>query len=127
MSILRSPLGRARGLGSSRSGSDHYWSQRITAVVLVPLSLWLVSSLITLSSGDVDSLRLWLAHPAHAAALLLTLYAGFWHGQLGMQVVIEDYIHTELTKHLVLIFTRGVAAFLAISATVSTLKLALGG
>lgn len=124
---LRSYLGRARGLGSSRSGSDHYWAQRITAVALIPLVLWLVVSLITVTSGDLASVKSWLGSPFNATLLLLTLLTGLWHGQLGMQVVIEDYVHAPLVKHLALIFTRLVAAFLAISVVISTLKLALGG
>ena len=124
---LRSPLGRARGLGSSRSGSDHYWAQRITAVALIPLSLWLVTSLITITASDLSSVKMWVSNPINTSLLLLTLISGLWHGQLGMQVVIEDYVHAPVVKHLALIFTRLVAAFLAISATVSTLKLALGG
>ena len=124
---LRSYLGRARGLGSSRSGSDHYWAQRITAVALIPLVLWLVVSLITVTSGDLASVKSWLGSPFNATLLLLTLITGLWHGQLGMQVVIEDYVHAPLVKHLALIFTRLVAAFLAISVVISTLKLALGG
>ena len=125
--ILRSPLGRARGFGSSRSGSDHYWAQRITAVALIPLSVWLVASLVTLTSSDLDVVKAWLSKPVNTSLMLLTFFAGLWHGQLGMQVVIEDYVHAPLVKHLALIFTRLVAAFLAISVTVSTLKIALGG
>ena len=124
---LRSPLGRARGLGSSRSGSDHYWAQRITAVALVPLALWFVASLITLTGSDLATVKAWICKPFNASALLLTVLTGIWHGLLGLQVVIEDYVHLPLGKHLGLIFIRLIAAFLAISVTLSTLKLALGG
>jgi len=125
--ILRSPLGRARGLGSSRSGSDHYWAQRITAVALVPLVVWFVVSLIVVTGSDLDAVKTWVGKPYNSTLLLLTLLTGIWHGLLGMQVVIEDYVHGALTKHLSLIFIRLVAAFLAISVSLSTLKLALGG
>lgn len=124
---LRSPLGRARGLGSSRSGLDTYWMQRLTAVTLVPLVLWFVISLIILTGADYDAAKAWVAKPFNAALLLLTLFAGLWHAALGLQVVVEDYVHAPLTKHLGLIAIRAVAAFLAISVALSTLKLALGG
>ena len=124
---LRSPLGRARGLGSSRSGSDHYWAQRVTAVALVPLVLWFVVSLITVTGSDLAGVKAWVGKPVNATLLLLTLLTGIWHGLLGLQVVIEDYVHTALVKHLSLILIRLIAAFLAISVTLSTLKLALGG
>jgi len=124
---LRSPLGRARGLGSSRSGSDHYWAQRVTAVALVPLVLWFVVSLITITSSDLVSVQEWVSKPYNATLLLLTLLTGIWHGLLGLQVVIEDYVHSPIGKHLSLIFLRLIAAFLAISVSISTLKLALGG
>ncbi len=125
--ILRSPLGRARGLGSSRSGSDHYWAQRLTAVALVPLVVWFVASLIVVTGSDLAAVKAWASKPYNSALLLLTLLTGIWHGLLGFQVVIEDYVHGALTKHLSLIFIRLVAAFLAISVSLSTLKLALGG
>lgn len=124
---LRSPLGRARGLGSSRSGMDAYWLQRLTAVVLVPLVLWFVVSLIVLTGSDYDAAKAWMGKPFNASLLLLTLFAGIWHAALGLQVVVEDYVHTPITKHLGLIAIRAVAAFLAISVALSTLKLALGG
>jgi succinate dehydrogenase / fumarate reductase, membrane anchor subunit len=124
---LRSPLGRARGLGSSRSGSDHYWAQRVTALALVPLVLWFVISLITVTGGDLGAVKAWLARPFNATLLLLTLLTGIWHGMLGLQVILEDYVHSALTKHFLLIFIRLIAAFLAISVAISTLKLALGG
>jgi len=125
--ILRSPLGRARGLGSSRSGSDHYWAQRVTAVALIPLVVWFVASLVAVTGGELAEIKIWASKSYNAALLLLTLLTGIWHGALGLQVVVEDYVHTAMTKHVALILIRLIAAFLAISVSLSTLKLALGG
>ena len=124
---LRTPLGRARGLGSARSGFEFYWAQRVTAVVLVPLIFWLVASVIRLTGAELDAVKMWLSQPFNAALLLLTLLAAIWHGMLGLQVVIEDYVHGALAKQFTLIAIRGIAAFLAISVSLSIFKLALGG
>jgi succinate dehydrogenase / fumarate reductase membrane anchor subunit len=96
-------------------------------VALVPLVVWFVVSLIVVTGSDLDAVKTWVGKPYNSTLLLLTLLTGIWHGLLGMQVVIEDYVHGALTKHLSLIFIRLVAAFLAISVSLSTLKLALGG
>ena len=93
----------------------------------MPLVLWFVVSLITVTGSDLAGVKAWVGKPVNATLLLLTLLTGIWHGLLGLQVVIEDYVHTALVKHLSLILIRLIAAFLAISVTLSTLKLALGG
>ena len=94
---MRSPLGRAIGLGSAKEGVEHWWLQRITAVALVPLSLWFVIAIIRLVGADSDGVRDWVGNPLPAILLVLLLIATFWHAALGLQVVIEDYIHAELT------------------------------
>ena len=95
---MRSPLGRAIGLGSAKEGVEHWWLQRITAVALVPLSLWFVIAIIRLVGADSDGVRDWVGNPLPAIMLVLLLIATFYHAALGLQVVIEDYIHAELTK-----------------------------
>jgi len=103
---MRSPLGRAGGLGSAKEGVEHWWLQRITAVALVPLALWFVIAIIRLVGADIQNVRDWVGSPLPAILLVLLLIATFYHAALGLQVVIEDYVHTELTKLGLLIVVR---------------------
>lgn len=123
---LRSPLGRARGLGSAKSGIGHHWAVIVTAVGLVPLSLWFVTSLIGLVGADYTVVRGWLGQPLNTALFLLTVLMVVHHAQLGLQVVIEDYVHGEGAKMASLIAVRLGAALLAVAMTVSILKVAFG-
>src|SRR3974377_2385970 len=95
---MRSPLGRAVGLGSAKEGVEHWWLQRITAVALVPLTLWFVIAVIRLVGAYLDSVRDWVGNPFPATLLVLLLIATFYHASLGLQVVIGDYIHAEFAK-----------------------------
>src|SRR5215467_5939885 len=97
-SRMRSPLGRAIGLGSAKEGVDHWWAQRITAIALVPLSLWFVSAAIGLVGADLDTVQNWIGLPLPAILLILLLIGMFYHLSLGLQVVIEDYVHSEFPK-----------------------------
>ena len=122
---MRSPLGRAIGLGSAKEGVEHWWLQRITAVALVPLSLWFVIAIIRLVGADSDGVRDWVGNPLPAIMLVLLLIATFYHAALGLQVVIEDYIHAELTKlGLVIIVLLGCFA-LAVSGMFAVLSMAV--
>jgi succinate dehydrogenase / fumarate reductase, membrane anchor subunit len=103
---MRSPLSRAVGLGSAKEGVEHWWLQRITAVALVPLSLWFVIAIIRLVGADFDSVRDWVGNPLPAILLVLLLIATFYHASLGLQVVIEDYIQAELSKLGLVIVVR---------------------
>jgi succinate dehydrogenase / fumarate reductase membrane anchor subunit len=105
---LRTPLKVARGLGSSRSGVHHWWVQRVTAVALVPLSIWFLfvlgGMLHAASFADVVAI---IAQPVHAIFLIVFTICTFWHGALGLQVIIEDYVHTrwlEVTLEIALRF-----------------------
>ena len=91
-SDLRSPLARARGLGSAKNGTHHWWAQRVTAVALAPLAIWLVYSIVHVSATGFDGYRNWIASPFNATAMIVLLGVAFHHAQLGVQVVIEDYI-----------------------------------
>ena len=90
---LRDPLARARGLGSAKHGTQHFILQRVSAVILALLTPWLLWLLITLIPADYATVRSTLAHPVNAVLLLSFLLALFWHSRLGLQVVIEDYVH----------------------------------
>lgn len=124
---LRTPLGRARGLGSAKEGVGHHWSVIVTAVGLVPLSLWLVISLIHIAGGDYAAFKSWVSQVCNASLLILTILMIIHHATLGLQVVIEDYVHGEGKKFGSLIATKLVGAFLAVYMTVSILKVAIGG
>ena len=100
---LITPLGRARGLGAAKYGVGHFIAQRVTAVALALLVLWGVVSALTLSGGDYDGAVAWLHSPLNAALAVLLAFAAFWHMQLGMRVIIEDYIARPLTKGALLI------------------------
>lgn len=98
-SQLRSPLAKVRGHGSAKEGTSHFIRQRVTAVALVPLCLWFVFSVICLtSSSNPAALAQWLGSGVHATLTVLMLFALFYHAKLGVQVVIEDYLHCECLK-----------------------------
>src|SRR5215213_7354221 len=92
---MRSPLGRAIGLGSAKEGVEHWWALRITSIALVPLVLWFVTAVIGLAGADHGALADWVSQPVPAVLLVLLLIATFYHSALGMQVVIEDYVDNE--------------------------------
>src|SRR5947207_6872503 len=95
---MRSPLGRAIGLGSAKEGVEHWWRQRVTALALVPLTLWFVIAVIGLVGADHAVFVAWVRNPMAAVLLILLLVATFYHAALGLQVVIEDYIHGEAMR-----------------------------
>ena len=126
-SPMRSPLGRAIGLGSAKEGVDHWWAQRITAIALVPLTLWFVIAVIRLAGADRAALVAWLHHPLPAVTMVLLLTAGFYHSALGLQVVIEDYVHREATRYTLLILNKLLSIALAALGIFAVLKLSLAG
>jgi succinate dehydrogenase / fumarate reductase, membrane anchor subunit len=124
---MRSPLGRAIGLGSAKEGVQHWWAQRVTAVALVPLTVWLVISVIALAGADRAAFVAWVGHPLAAVLLVLLLIATFYHGALGLQVVIEDYIGNEAARLGLIILMKFAAVLLAALGIFAVLKLALAG
>ena len=122
---MRSPLGRALGLGSAKKGVEHWWVQRVTAVALVPLAIWFVIALLQLMGGDLASVQHWLGRPVPAVLMVLFLIASFYHAALGLEVVIEDYVHTELTKLGLVLLVRFAAVALAVAGIFAVLRLAL--
>jgi succinate dehydrogenase / fumarate reductase membrane anchor subunit len=122
---MSAPGERARGLGSARTGTQAWWLQRLTALALVPLCLWLGASLISLVGADHAQFSAWVAQPLNAIALLLTLGTAFYHFKMGVDEVIEDYVHADALKVMAfLVNTFGVIAVTAASAF-AVLKLAL--
>jgi len=127
VAIMRSMLGRARGLGAAKSGTAHWWSQRATAIALVPLSLWFVASVIGLLGAPRAAVAAWAAGPITATLLLATIAALFQHLHLGVKVVIEDYIHAERPRMFWLLALKGLIGLMALASAVSVLKLAFTG
>jgi succinate dehydrogenase membrane anchor subunit len=124
---MRSPLGRAIGLGSAKEGVEHWWRQRTTALVLVPLTLWLVISVIGLVGADRAAMVAWLHNPMWAVLLISLLVATFYHAALGLQIVIEDYIHGEAMRLAVLIVMRVLCVLFVLRGVLAVLKLAFAG
>jgi succinate dehydrogenase / fumarate reductase membrane anchor subunit len=125
-SRMRSPLGRAIGLGSAKEGVEHWWAQRITAIALVPLTLWFVIAIIGLVGADLETVQNWVARPLPAILLVLLLIATFYHVSLGLQVVIEDYVRTELAKLSLVIIVRLFCFALAVAGIFAALSISLG-
>ena len=116
---FRTPLARARSLGSAKSGTDHFWWQRVTAVALVPLVAWLIGTMVSLVGADLATVQAAIARPWNAILFALFAIAMFWHAKLGMQVVIEDYVHTrwlEIALQLAVIFVCALGALASLYA-----------
>jgi len=125
-SSMRTPLGRAIGLGSAKEGVAHWWAQRLTAVALVPLSLWFCAGLIAHVGADRAQVMHWLGRPLTAILMVLLLGTGFHHMALGLQVVIEDYVHSEWVRLGALALNRFVAYGLAVAGIFAVMRIALG-
>ena len=123
ISTLRSPLGRARGLGSAKAGSAHWRAQRTTGLALVPLTIWFIYSVIHLSGASREAVMHWLSAPLPMVLMLALIVATFHHLQMGLQVVIEDYVHYEPAKMVSLLLVRGLSWLLALVCIVSVLKI----
>ena len=123
--MLRSPLGRARGLGSARAGSKHWWAQRVTSVALVPLTVWFIWSVLRLTGASRIDVADWMSSPVQLALMLALVVGTFHHLQLGLRVVIEDYVHDEGLKLVSVLAMQGVVILLALLCLISALALGL--
>jgi succinate dehydrogenase / fumarate reductase membrane anchor subunit len=123
---LRSPLGRVLGLGSAKNGTAHWWAQRVTAVALIPLTLWFMISLLALPALDYDTVRAWLSvhFSGFLAALLVAVLAH--HSYLGTSVVVEDYVHSAGTKLVSLLLLRFVHVLVGGLSIFAILRVAFG-
>jgi len=120
---LRTPLARVRHLGSAKDGTHHWWMQRVTALALLPLTLWFVISVIGLAGADHAAVAAWAGHPLSATLLVLLLVATFYHAVLGLQVVIEDYVHDRVARTALLLLVQGLGILLATLGILSVLAL----
>lgn len=126
VTVMRSQLGRARGLGSARAGSHHWKAERLTAIALVPLTVWFVIAVLSHLGADQPVIARWAAQPVNAALLLALIAMTFHHLHLGLQVVYEDYIHSVPRRDAAILATKGASLLLGLMAAVAVLKLAVG-
>ncbi len=124
---LRTPLGRVLGLGAAKEGVQHWWVQRLTSVALVPLSIWFVVSLLALPSLDHATVGAWLRQGWSALLLMLLVLTASWHSQLGVRVVVEDYVHDAGLRTVLLALLAFAHVLLAAAAVLAVLRVALGG
>ena len=124
---METPLGRVRGLGSAKSGAHHWWLERLTSVSTLILFVWFIVSLLRLPSLEHDIVTSWLAAPLVAVPMLLLIVSTFWHLKLGLQVVIEDYVHEDGLRLFSITLLNFFAIALGALAFFSVLKIAFGG
>jgi succinate dehydrogenase / fumarate reductase, membrane anchor subunit len=121
----RNPLKVARGLGSSQSGVGHWWSQRVTAAALVLLGVWFVATVLCLLHADYTTARAAVAKPWNALLLIAFVLTMFWHAVLGMQVVIEDYVHVRWKEVALMVTIKFLAVLGALASVLAVLRIAL--
>jgi succinate dehydrogenase / fumarate reductase membrane anchor subunit len=122
----RTALGRARGLGSAKEGVHHWWIERLTGLALVPLSLWFIVSVLGLLGAEYGTVRTWLSSPLTLGLMILTIAATFYHAQLGLQVVLEDYIKTKGVRLAAIALVDVACLLLALAAMLAVLFVAFG-
>jgi succinate dehydrogenase / fumarate reductase membrane anchor subunit len=123
--IMRSQLGRARGLGAAKSGLGHWWAQRVTAIALLPLTLYFIASVLILAGADTAQMAAYMSKPWNATLFLCLIAALFYHLSLGLQVVIEDYVHNEAARMGGILAVQFGSVFCALACAISVLKLAI--
>ncbi len=121
---MRSPIARARGLGSAHEGVSHWWAQRLTAVALIVLMLWFVAHVCATLGAPFAEARASLHSPANAILMILMVAIGFYHGHLGLNVIIEDYVHTPWLKFASLLAVKAVAFALGVATVFAIAKVA---
>ncbi|MGH8372681.1 MAG: succinate dehydrogenase, hydrophobic membrane anchor protein [Gammaproteobacteria bacterium] len=124
---LRNPLARARGLGSAKEGTAHWMSQRVSAIALIPLTLWFAYSVLLLVHADYAQAYAWIHAPLISVLLVILIGTVFYHAYLGLQVVVEDYVHGEWSKFGSLLLIKFICVLLALSGIFAVLRIAFGG
>jgi succinate dehydrogenase / fumarate reductase, membrane anchor subunit len=124
---LRSPLGRVLGTGAAHDGVRHWWLQRLTSIALVPLTVWFVVSLLALPSLGYSTLVAWMSQSSTALLLILLVLTAAWHSQLGVRVVVEDYVHGAGARTLTLVVIAFAHVLLAAAGVFAILRVAFGG
>jgi succinate dehydrogenase / fumarate reductase, membrane anchor subunit len=124
---MKTPLGQVRGTGAAREGAGHWWHERMSSLGVLILLVWLIVSLLRLPALDHASIAQWLSSPLAAAPMLLLVFTTFWHLQMGLIVVIEDYVHEEGSRMFWTTMVKFAAVGAGTLAAFSVLKIALGG
>ncbi|WP_339777072.1 succinate dehydrogenase, hydrophobic membrane anchor protein [uncultured Thalassospira sp.] len=124
---MQSDLGRVRGLGSAKSGSSHWWTQRVTAAANLPLGLWFIYSILAGHTASFDAVHAWLSGYFHATMMVLLIISVAWHFVLGLQVVIEDYVHNRKAEIVSMVLIRGLTVFMTVAAIISVLRIVFAG
>ena len=127
MTDMRTPLNKVRGLGSAREGTGHFWHIRLSAIALLPLSLFVVGWVLSLRGAGYEAVRTSLSQPLVALAVGLFMVIGLYHMRLGMQIIIEDYAETEGSKLVLLILNTFFVAAIGAASVFAILKIAFGG
>ncbi|RXR07034.1 succinate dehydrogenase, hydrophobic membrane anchor protein [Pseudoxanthomonas composti] len=127
MSRFRTPLKNVRGLGSAKLGTEHFVMQRLTATALVVLAIWFLVFVVSLIGADFETARVAVAKPWNAILLVGMLVAMFWHAQIGLQVVLEDYVHNTLLALALQTTVKFIAVVGAIASIFAVVRIALGG
>ena len=125
VNVLRSQLGRVRGLGAARAGAGTWWLERLTSIALIPLSLWFIASAIRLEGATRADVVAWLHAPVPLVLMLCLIIATFWHMEMGLRAPIEDYVHHEVARVALLLFIRGLSIVLALFCFIAALRLGL--
>ncbi len=124
---MRTPLSKVRGLGSAKSGTEHFWHQRLTAVANIPLVIFLIWFCVSKVGADRAEMAAALSNPLVALMLVFTIISVTWHMRLGMQVVIEDYVHGEGSKLMCLLSNTFFSLAVALTGLFAVLKISFGG
>lgn len=124
MTRMQSPVGRVLGLGSAKEGVEHWWRQRTTALALVPLTIWFVIWVIAMAGADRAAMVAWMHNPLSAVLMIVLIVATFYHAALGLQVVIEDYVHSEGLRLATLIVMRALCVLFVVRGVLAVLTLA---
>ncbi|WP_183097052.1 succinate dehydrogenase, hydrophobic membrane anchor protein [Mesorhizobium sp. YM1C-6-2] len=127
MSDMRTPLGRVRGLGSAKEGTDHFWLIRLSAIALVPLAFFVIGWIVSLRGADSAQIKASLSYPPTTFVVGLFVLISLYHMRLGMQLIIEDYAHNELNKLVLLILNTFFTILIGAASLFALLKIAFGG
>jgi succinate dehydrogenase / fumarate reductase membrane anchor subunit len=127
MTDFRTPLSRARGSGAAGHGAAHWVAERVSAIALIPLTLWMVYAALAVSKSDYAGVVGFVSQPVNAVLIVLVLVVSGWHMHAGARVVVEDYMHKMLGRSALLVLNLFVAVLVTALAVFSVLKVALGG